>query len=224
MNTFFLFRIAIMAGLLLVVNACNRAPDPSTAAAPAVPSAEDVRIGRKAISINEVSLLARSGFHKEALAAVVQRHIPEHLSAEEEVQFNGFAKAELLAAVKDPANILTPLQKDAYDEAKSNSLNLKQQTANTQSLVASNQRQQANAQADQAWAASVAEQQEVERRARLNREAVRAAEQSKAEQADREREQRWSVEEKWRTMQYQNDRPRTYATPPPLRRYRSSGN
>jgi hypothetical protein len=155
---------------------------------------------------------------------VVQRHIPEHLSAEEEVQFNGFAKAELIAAVKDPANILTPLQKDAYDEAKSNSANLKQQTAITQGLLANNQRQQANAQVDQAWAASVAQQQEVERRAQLNRETVRAAEQSKAEQAAREREQLRSVEDKWKTMEFQNDRHRTYATPPPVRRYRPYGN
>jgi hypothetical protein len=224
MNTFFLSRIAILVALLFAMNACNHAPSPSTAEAPAVPSAEDIRIGRQAISINEVSLLARSGFHKDALTAVQQRHIPEHLTAEEDVQFKGFAKAELLAALKDPANILTPLQKDAYDEAKSKSANVKQQTANTQNLLANNQRQQANAQADQAWAASVAEQQETQRRAQLNREAIRAAEQSKAEQAAREHEQLRSVEDKWKTMEFQNDRHRTYATPPPVRRYRPYGN
>jgi hypothetical protein len=219
MNIVFLARIALLAVLLFAVNACNRA-DTTTAQAPAVPSAEDVRVGRGAISINEVSLLARSGFHKDALAAVQQRKIPEHLSAEQEVQFSGFAKAELMAALKDPANILSPLQKDAYDESKSKSAGLTQQAANTQNLLANNQRQQANAQTEQAWAASVAEQQETERKARLNREAARAAEQSKAERTAREQEQLRSVDEKWRIMQYQNDNHhRTYSTPPP-RRYR----
>jgi hypothetical protein len=222
MNLFSLSRPALLVALFFVTNACNRAVTitTSTPEKSRAPSAEDTRIGRGAISINEVSLLARTGFHKDALAAVQQRHIPEHLTAEEMVHFQGFAKPELLAALKDPANILTPLQKDVYDEAKSKSASLKQQAANTQGVLANNQRQQANVQAEQAWAASAAEQQEIQRRERLHQENLYAAERSKAEQAAREREQLQSVEDRWRRMEYQNQNRQSYGTTPVVRRYR----
>ena len=219
MNLFSLSRVVLAAGLLFLTNACNRTTA-VTQQKPRGPSAEDVRIGRAAISVNEVSLLARTGFHKDALAAVTQRHIPEHLSAEELVHFQGFAKPELLAALKDPANILTPLQKDVYDEAKSKSATLKQQVANTQGALANNQQQQARAQAEQAWQASQAEQQEIQRRERLHQENLYAAERSKAEQAAKEREQLQSVDDKWRRMEIQNQNRQPYGTTPVVRRYR----
>ena len=108
-------RIALFALLTIATTACNRVSPPTASAdetRPA-PTAEDIRIGRRAISVNEVSLLARSGLHTEALAAVQQRRVPEELSAEDELKLRGFAKPELLAALKDPENILTPAQKDA---------------------------------------------------------------------------------------------------------------
>ena len=154
----------------------------------------------------------------EALAAVQQRHVPEELSAEEELKLRGFAKPELLAPLKDPQNILTPAQKDAYDEVKGNQLAQTEQAANTQALQANNQRQIASAQTEQAWAASVAEQQETERRRRLNQQATYAAEQIKAEREARECEQRRSVEARWRNIEVQNTYPRTYGTPDPYRR------
>lgn len=216
-------RIAFFAVLLFASSACNRVSTP-TADTPAVPTAEDIRIGRRAISINEVSLLARSGLHKEALAAVQQRRIPEELSAEEELKMRGFAKPELLAALKDPQNILTPLQKDAYDEAKGNRLAQNEQVANAQALQANNQRQVAAVQTEQAWAASMAEQQEIERRRRLNDEARFEAERAKAEREAREREQLRSVEQRWRSIEVQNAYPRTYGTPDPYRRVYRPGN
>jgi hypothetical protein len=211
-------RIAVFAILLFATSGCNRAPAPTAGEARPVPTAEDIRIGRRAISVNEVSLLARSGLHKEALAAVQQRHVPEELSAEEELKLRGFAKPELLAALKDPQYILTPAQKDAYDEARGNQLAQTEQAANTQALQANNQRQIASAQTEQAWAASVAEQQETERRRRLNQQATYAAEQAKAEREAREYEQRRSVEARWRNIEVQNTYPRTYGTPDPYRR------
>ena len=211
-------RIALFALLLVALTACNRAPAPTAVETRPVPTTEDIRMGRRAISVNEVSLLARSGLHKEALVAVQQRHVPEELSAEEELKLRGFAKPELLAALKDPQNILTPAQKDAYDEAKGNQLAQTEQAANTQALQANHQRQLASAQTEQAWAASVAEQQETERRRRLNQEATYAAEQSKAEREAREYEQRRSVEARWRNIEVQNTYPRTYGTPDPYRR------
>lgn len=214
-------RFALLAALALAAGACNRAStsDVAEQTRPA-PTAEDIRIGRRAISVNEVSLLARSGLHKEALTAVLQRHVPEELSAEEELKLRGFAKPELLAALKDPQNILTPAQKDAYDEARGNQLVQTEQAANTQALQANNQRQLAAAQTDQAWAASAAEQQEIERRRRLNEEAAYAADQAKAEREAREREQLRSVEARWRNIEVQNTFPLPYSTPPLHRRYR----
>ena len=224
MKSMTLSRTALFAVLLFAASSCNRVSTPSVADQPRpVPTAEDIRIGRRAISVNEVSLLARSGLHKEALAAVLQRHVPEELSAEEELKLRGFAKPELLAALKDPQNILTPAQKDAYDEARSNQLVQKEQVANTQALQANNQRQLASAQTEQAWAASVAEQQETERRRRLNEEAAYEAERAKAEREAREREQLRSVEARWRNIEVQNTYPRTYSTPPLYRRNRRPG-
>lgn len=216
MKSIFPSRIAFLFALLLAVSACNRTPV-AEQTRPA-PTAEDIRIGRRAISINEVSLLARSGMHKEALEAVVQRHVPEELGAEEELKLRGFAKPELLAALKDPQNILTPAQKDAYDEAMNNQLVQKGQTANTQALQANNQRRLAAAQTEQAYAASLADQQEAERRRRLNDEARYEAERAKAEREAREYEQRRSVEQRWRSIEAQNAYPRTYSTPPLYRR------
>jgi hypothetical protein len=212
-------RIALVVVLLFAAAACNRS-DTVTEQTRPVPTAEDIRIGRRAISVNEVSLLARSGMHKEALAAVVQRRVPQELDAEEELKLRGFAKPELLAALKDPQNILTPAQKDAYDEARSTQLAQKEQAANSQAVQINNQRQLASTQTEQAWASSVAEQQETERRRRLNDEAIYEAERAKAERAAREREQLRSVEARWKNIEVQNTYPRTYSTPPLYRRDR----
>ena len=213
MKTLFPSRIAFLALLLFSVNACNKISPPVAEQTKPVPTAEDIRIARRAISVNEVSLLARSGLHKEALAAVVQRRVPEEVNAEDELKLRGFARPELLAALKDPQNILTPVQKDVYDEALSNQLVQKEQVANSRALQANNQRQLASAQTEQAWAINAAEQQEADRRRQLNQEAAYAAEQAKAEREAREREQLRSVEARWRNIEVQNTYPRTYSTP-----------
>lgn len=222
MKTMIPSRIALLGLLLFAVSACNHVPTAVVEQTRSAPTAEDIRIGRRAISVNEVSLLARSGLQKEALTSVLQRRIPEELSAEDELKLRGFAKPELLAALKDPQNILTPVQKEVYDEAFATQLAHKEQVANAQALQASKQRQVASAQTEQAWAANAAEQQEVERRRRLNQEAAYAAAQSKAEQEAREREQLRSVEARWRNIEVQNAYPRTYSTP--ARNYRRPTN
>ena len=178
--------IAILAALLFLNGACNRAP-----------SAEDVRIGREAISLSEVSLLARTGLTKEAMAAVKQRRIPAPLSAAEELQFRGFANAELLAALKDPQNILTPAQKDIYDEAKGKQDIQKQQEANKKNLEANNLLQRA-------YETTSVEQEEANRRAHLSRIALRQSEQRIAEQTDRERQQLRDIEARSRLTDAQN--------------------
>lgn len=187
--------IALLAALLFIGAACNRAPTVDNVRRS--PTADDVRIGREAISLSEVSLLARTGLAKEALDAVKQRHIPERLSAEEEVFFRGFANAELLAALKDANNILTPVQKDAYDEAKGKQAIQKEREAIKKSL-------EANTLLQRAYETSSVEQQEIERRAHLSRIALRGSEQRIAEQAARERQKIREIEAQSRLTDEQN--------------------
>lgn len=202
MNSPKLQNIAILVASLLASSACNRAP-----------TTEDIRIGRQAISLDEVSLLARTGYHKEALSAVKERHVPELLDAAAELQFRGFAKEELLAALRDSSNILTPAQKDVYDEAKSRQTSEKEQAASKQSLQVNNTLQQA-------YAASSAEQNERDRRERLSQATLRVAEDRQLEQASRERELSRRVDARWNSIEAQNNRNVRYSTPP--RRYHPS--
>lgn len=197
MNSITLPRVAILAALLFASGACNRTTTTTV---------EDVRIGRQAISLSEVSLLARSGYSKEALAAVTLRHVPEPLSAEEELALRSFAKDELLAALKDSRNILTPPQKDAYDEAKGRQAIQKEETMNRRNLAADNQIQQANA-------AAAGEQQDIQRRTQLSQATLRLADQRQAERDSREREQLRSTEARWNAIDVQNQRHGTYARP-----------
>jgi hypothetical protein len=199
--------LAILATLLFTIGACNRGP-----------TAEDVRIGRGAISLSEISLLARTGLTKEALAAVKQRRVPQHLSAEEELKFRGFANAELLAALKDANNILTPAQKDIYNEEKGRQEIQKEQETNRKNLEANNLLQRA-------YETSSVEQDEAQRRANLSQVALRQSEQRTAEQTARERQQLWDIEARSRLQDQQNRNrpnyvpyfPATRTTTPPPR-------
>lgn len=197
--------IAILAALLFISGGCNRAPAPTAEEMRRAPAADDVRIGRGAISLSEVSLLARTGLAKEALDAVKQRHVPEPLSAEEELFFKGFANAELLAALKDANNILTPAQKDAYDEAKGKQAIQKEREAIKKNL-------EANTLLQRAYQTSSVEQQEIQRRAHLSRIALRETEQRIAEQTARERQKIREIEIQSKITDEQN-RNRPYYVP-----------
>ncbi len=214
--------MAILAALLFTGAACNRSPAPPAADVRSAPAAEDLRIGREAISLSEVSLLARTGLAKEALDAVKERHVPERLSAEEELFFKGFANAELLAALKDANNILTPVQKDAYDEAKGKQAIQKERDALKKNLEANNLLQRA-------YATSSVEQEEIRRRAHLSRIALRETEQRIAEQTARERQKIREIEAQSRLTDEQNrNRPYygrhypVYSTTLPVPRPRNS--
>lgn len=199
--------IAILAAFLFSSFACNRAPTVHDARIEShSPTAEDIRIGREAISVSEVSLLARTGLAKEALAAVKERHVPERLSAEQELQFRGFANAELLAALKDGKYVLTPAQKDIYDEAKGRQEIQKKREANRKNLEANNLLQRANE-------TSSVEQEEIQRRAHLSQIALRQSEQRVAEQTARERQQIRDIEARSWIQDQQNRNRRIYNVP-----------
>lgn len=90
---------------LILVTACN---EPLTS--------EDVRIGRQAISIDEVSLMLRSGSSEEDIIKEVQtRHIPEKIDAARELELRTHgAGPKLIAALKDTGNVLTKKQQIAF--------------------------------------------------------------------------------------------------------------
>jgi hypothetical protein len=138
-------------------------------------TAEDVRVGRQAMPISEVSLMLRSGTSQQAIVAdVTRRHIPEKISValESELTTNG-AKPALIAALKDDENILTENQKNAFDQ-----------------WVAS--RAAPNRPVVQQNAASVklnADQAEHQRLLALQQENIRNVERRQNEQAAKDREQ-----------------------------------
>jgi hypothetical protein len=199
--------IALLAASFFISSACNRAPTAEAVRSKGpAPTAEDVRIGREAISLSKVSLLARTGLAKEALAAVKERHVPEHLSAEEELQFRGFANADLLAALKDANNILTPAQKDVYDEAKDRQAIQKEKEANRKFAEANNLLQRA-------YETSSVEQEEIQRRTHLSQVALSQSEQRTAEQTARERQQIRDIEFRSRLQDEQNRNRRIYNYP-----------
>lgn len=117
-----LLRSAV-APLLLTVTGCHHdtpAPAPKAAATPAAkgPSEEDIRVARNALTIRDVVGELRAGVPKEkVLADVKQRHLTSLAveSSELELAANG-AGHELLAALKDPSNLLSPMQEAAYTQ------------------------------------------------------------------------------------------------------------
>lgn len=81
-------------------------------------TADDLQRAHQAIPIKEISLLVRIGSSQAAILADVQkRHVPEPIDAftEEKLAASG-AGPELIAALKDPANALTPKQRRVFEK------------------------------------------------------------------------------------------------------------
>ena len=80
-------------------------------------TADDLQVARRAISINEVSLMVRSGYdQKTIIAEVEQRHISVMIDAKTEESLIRFgAKPSLIATLKNEANVLTTAQRRAFD-------------------------------------------------------------------------------------------------------------
>ena len=80
-------------------------------------TADDLQVARRAMSINEVSLMVRSGYdQKTIIAEVEQRHVSALIDAKTEESLIRFgAKPSLIATLKNEANVLTPGQKRAFN-------------------------------------------------------------------------------------------------------------
>jgi hypothetical protein len=81
-------------------------------------TAQDKQVARHAMPISEVSLMVRSGYdQKKIIAEIEQRHVPEAIDGKTEENLVRFgAKPALIAALKSNANVLTTMQKQAFDE------------------------------------------------------------------------------------------------------------
>jgi hypothetical protein len=125
-------RIARLAGPFLLAAGivshagCDRpgfsiAPGPKKETAgpkstPAGPSADDTRVAREAITLADVLVMLQANVPNEKITAdVTRRHIPQTLvdAGELELAANG-AGHILIAALKDPKNLLTENQDKAY--------------------------------------------------------------------------------------------------------------
>jgi hypothetical protein len=156
---------AVLGALLFASAAC------------APPTAEDVRIGRQAMPISEVSLMLGGGSsQKSIIADVNRRHIPERISAALELELSDKgAGPGLIAALKDEKNILTRNQKHVF--------------AKWMNDRATQPRPNHGSEQSVAVAQSNAEQREHQRLLGLQQENSRNIERNQALQADRERAQ-----------------------------------
>jgi hypothetical protein len=166
-------QLAVLAALFFLGQACKRTP--ATVAPTVAQTAEDVRIGRQAMPISEVSLMLRGGTSQNALIADVnRRHIPEKISAALELDLKDKgAGLGLIAALKEENNVLSENQKNAFDKRMEGRV-----------VPMGHGSQQSNA-----FAQSNAEQQEHQRLLGLQRDNLRNIEQNQAAQSSREQTQ-----------------------------------
>ena len=128
-------RAGFLGALLLAGQACSH-PPPVTpiVARPVAPTAEDVRVGRQAMPISEVSFMLSGGTSQTGIIADVnRRHVPERISAALELELaNRGARPTLIAALKNERNILTENQKQAFAQSQSDRTSRPQRRAQTQ--------------------------------------------------------------------------------------------
>lgn len=111
------------------------------------PTAEDLRVARQAIPVNELLLMLRGGYKEpKILNEIKTRRIPAKIDAETEEKFvKSGAGPNLIAALKNKDNALTDVQKEAFDhyqEEKTIQAQQSAQAAQNQALAAQQQEQE----------------------------------------------------------------------------------
>src|SRR4051812_27068473 len=88
-------------------------------------SPQELEVARHALSIRDVSLMVRAGSNQREIVSEIQRrHVASALDSSTEAQLRrSGARAELIAALKDAANILTAEQQLAYANSISQTQN-----------------------------------------------------------------------------------------------------
>lgn len=132
-NPTFFLPIAVV----LALASCNKTTEPT---------AEDIRVARGAIPINEVLLMVRAGYKEPNILKEVQtRRIPEKIDGETEAKFaSSGASAKVIAALKSKNNALTEIQKIVFDRNQGEKrMNLEQSAQSRQNeAVAREQEEQ----------------------------------------------------------------------------------
>lgn len=130
-------RLTCLGFALLILSVCNRPP------APVPLTAEDLRIARQAMPLNDVSLMLRSGYKQEAIIAEVRKKrvpAPPDATVEDSLLQSGASPA-LMAALKARENLLTANQREAFDNLAAEKTQRVQQEASSreQEAVAAQQ-------------------------------------------------------------------------------------
>ena len=126
---------------------CSRSPAPVAAPLAERLTADELRVARQALPLAEVSLMLRTGYGQNDIIAEVQRRrVSEAPSAVAEANLaKDGASPKLLEALKSQANVLTRLQKEAFDQHRSQvAVQAQQQVARHQQNLQAQQQQQEN--------------------------------------------------------------------------------
>jgi hypothetical protein len=157
--------------LILPLAACNKT-------ASLEPTAEDLRIARQAIPVNEILLMLRGGCKEsQVLDEVRKRHIPAKIDAVTEEKLTGSgASPVLIVALKKKENILTEVQRIAFDQYQAEKTTIASQSAQARQSEALARQQQ--------------EQQELNRRRLLQQQNLQNMSQNQQKQVSYEIAQR----------------------------------
>jgi hypothetical protein len=159
----------LLAVSIFPLAACNKTTEPTAA---------DLRIARQAIAVNEVLLMLRGGYKEpQILDEVRTRHIPARIDAATEEKFtNSGAGPTLIAALKNKANVLTDVQRTAFEQ---------NQAEKTTAYAQAGQMRQS-----EAFARQREEQQELNRRRNLQQQNLQNISQNQQKQTSYEIAQR----------------------------------
>ncbi len=158
------------------------------------PTVGDLQIARRAIQIGEIAVMLGGGVPEENIISEInQRHVPEKINAAAEIGLVGRgAGPALIAALKNPENVLTEVQRAAYAEhLAQNTTTKRPQPSNREEVIP-------------------AEEKERQRLLGLQKDGFRIAEQRRVEQVERERRHTRELEDRRRSMEKQNSSRETY--------------
>ena len=167
----------VAAVLIFPLAACNKTAEPT---------AEDLRIARQAIPVDEVLLMLRGDYKEpQIINEVKTRHIPARIDAATEEKFtNSGAGPTLIAALKNKANILTDVQRTAFEQHKAEKATVYAQSAQVRQ--------------NEAFERQREEQQELNRRRSLQQQNFKNINQNQQKQASYEVAQRnYEGQRKW---------------------------
>ena len=133
-------QLGLAALVMLLSFGCAQPPPPPL-------TADELRVARQAMPLADVSLMLRSGYKQPSIIAEIERrHVSEAPDAAAELNLvNAGATAQLIQAVKSKENLLSPQQKQAFDEHRGQTAErVQQEAARHREELYAQQREQEN--------------------------------------------------------------------------------